>query len=92
MGTLGKMEQWMERREVKTLVGKILMQGQEIKGESDGKERDEEKERGSRKLRNEKVNGEGRKLIEFVEENGWNIFNGDMKKDEEGEYTYMGGK
>lgn len=31
-------------------------------------------------------------MIEFVEENGWSIFNGDMKGDEEGEYTFTGEK
>jgi len=38
------------------------------------------------------VDREDRKLIEFVEEKGWEIFNGNMRGDEEGEYTFTGGK
>lgn len=92
--TLGRIEQWMERGEIKTLVGgdfnaRTGNKGGEVRG---GEERDEEEKRENRKSKDEKVNGEGKKLIEFVEENGWSIFNGDMKGDEEGEYTFTGGK
>lgn len=45
-----------------------------------------------RKSKDEKVNGEGRKLIEFVEENGWGIFNGCIRGDEEGEFSFIGGE
>lgn len=31
-------------------------------------------------------------MIRFVEENGWDIFNGCIRRDEEGEFTYTGGK
>jgi len=37
-------------------------------------------------------NGEGKKLIDWVEENGWGVFNGGMKGDVEGEYTFTGGR
>lgn len=39
-----------------------------------------------------KVNSEGRKLISFMEERGWCLYNGNMKGDEKGEYTFIGGK
>jgi len=31
-------------------------------------------------------------LIGFVEEKGWEIFNRNMREDEEGEYTFTGGE
>lgn len=39
-----------------------------------------------------KINGEGRQLINLMEENGCGILNGCIKGDEEGEYTFTGGK
>ena len=30
------------------------------------------------------VNGEGRKMLEIIEETGWEIFNGNTEGDEEG--------
>lgn len=45
-----------------------------------------------RKAKDGIINGEGKKLLEWVEENGWGIFNGCIKGDEEGEYTFTGGK
>ena len=38
------------------------------------------------------MNGEGRKLVNFIGEMGWSIFNGDMRGDEEGEWTFTGGR
>lgn len=35
---------------------------------------------------------EGRKLVKFVEEKGWEIFNGSIRGDEEREYMYTGAK
>ena len=52
----------------------------------------EEEEGGGRKSKDGKVNGDGRKLIKIVEETGWEILNGNIMGDEEGEYTYTGGK
>ncbi|XP_071577594.1 uncharacterized protein [Temnothorax nylanderi] len=63
-------------------------------GEEGGWEEETEgrgKERG-RKSKDKKVNKDGRTLLEFIEERGWTILNGGMKGDEEGEYTYTGGK
>lgn len=32
------------------------------------------------------------KLLEMIEENGWKILNGNTEGDEEGEFTFIGGK
>lgn len=50
---------------------------------------EEERRRNSRDVI---VNGEGRKLCKFLGEMGWGILNGEMKGDEEGEWTYVGGR
>jgi len=54
-----------------------------------GTEREEEE---GRRSKDKKVNREGRYLIEALEEAGWWIFNGGRKGDEEGEWTYAGGR
>jgi len=38
------------------------------------------------------MNMEGRFLLERIEELGWVIWNGDIKGDGEGEWTYTGGR
>lgn len=48
--------------------------------------------KGGRRSKNGKINREGRILVDFVEERGWSVFNGNIKGDEEGEFTYTGGK
>ncbi|XP_020298257.1 uncharacterized protein LOC109862594 [Pseudomyrmex gracilis] len=55
----------------------------------------EEEERGEgtrRKSKDKKLNAEGRKLVNKIEEMGWTIWNGDTRGDEEGEWTYTGGR
>lgn len=37
-------------------------------------------------------NTEGTRLLEMIEENGWEILNGNMEGDEAGEFTFIGGK
>jgi len=49
-------------------------------------------ERKSRKSKDGKMNREGKKLVEKIEEWGWSIWNGNIIGDEEGEYTFTGGK
>lgn len=44
-----------------------------------------------RRSKDYNVNKEGRKLCDFVEEQGWTI-NGNIRGDEEGEWTYTGGE
>jgi hypothetical protein len=48
-------------------------------------------EEGWEKKCNDKVeNAEGKKLMEWIEENGWEVLNGNKQGDEEGEWTYTG--
>ncbi|XP_011864832.1 PREDICTED: sodium/potassium/calcium exchanger 1-like, partial [Vollenhovia emeryi] len=86
-----KLRKWMENREegVKTLIGGDFNARTGTGG--GGEEGDEERVRG-RKSRDEKSNGEGRRLCRFLEEMGWSIMNGNTEGDEEGEWTYTGGR
>lgn len=43
---------------------------------------------GGKKSRDKKVNKEGRVLLGRIKEVGWEIFNGNMKRDEERDWTY----
>ena len=54
--------------------------------------RREEEEGGGRISKDRKVNKDGRSLVKLVEETGWEILNGSIEGDEEGEYTYTGGR
>jgi len=49
------------------------------------------KKMGRKEKEEQKINVEDKKLLEWVKENGWEIFNG-MKGDEEGEFTFTGGR
>lgn len=55
----------------------------------EGEEETEKREERRRKSKDEKVNREGRRLVEFIERMGWGIFNGDIR-DEEREFTFTG--
>lgn len=90
---LKDMEEWMEERKVgnKILIGGGFnvrtrreggMVNEEDKGES-GSEKE-------RKSKDEKINRDGKKLVELVEEKGWSIFNGNMSGDEKEEFTFKG--
>src|SRR5436190_10590343 len=57
-----------------------------------GRVEEERKKERKRKSKDEVINGEGRKLVSYIEEMGWSIFNGDMRGDEEGEWTFTGGR
>lgn len=45
-----------------------------------------------RQSKDGKINSMGIKLIKFIEETGCSIFNGNTRGNEEGEYTFTGGK
>lgn len=45
-----------------------------------------------RNSKDRKLNGEGRKLVDFIEERGRSVFNENIKRDKEGEFTFTGGK
>lgn len=56
-----------------------------------GEEKGREEER-KRKSKDKRIDGKGRKLIEF-EKRGWKIFNENVEGDIEAkEFTYMGGR
>lgn len=52
----------------------------------------EENNQKSRNFKDKKVNREGRRLREALEESGWSILNGNVRGDEEGEYMYTGSR
>lgn len=92
---LKKMEKWMDGRGdgCKVLIGgdfnaRTGREGGRIKEGEEYRSGD----RKSRKSKDGKMNKEGKKLIEVIEEKGWSIFNGNISGDEEGEYTFTGGK
>ena len=87
---IGRLREWMEEKErgVRVVIGEDFNaraggQGGRIQEEG---EREEE----FRRSKDKKVNREGKRLCEFFGELGWQIMNGDIKGDEEGEFTYTG--
>lgn len=53
---------------------------------------EEEEGEGKRRLKDKVINAEGRKLLDCIEERGWSILNGNIRGDEEGEWTFTGGR
>jgi hypothetical protein len=45
---------------------------------------------GKRKFKDKVENAEGKRLMEWTEENGWKVLNGNKQTDEEGEWTHVG--
>ncbi|KYN21992.1 hypothetical protein ALC57_05622 [Trachymyrmex cornetzi] len=85
---LESLAEWMKGKEegIRTVIGgdfnaRTGSEGGRIREVMEGEE--EEKKR-SRDRKN-KVGG---KLVEFIRERGWSILNGDVKEDEEGNWTY----
>lgn len=93
--TLREIDEWIrgEGEGEKTIVGGDFnaRTGRERGGitvkEGEGWEEEE-----VRRSKDEKMNREGRVLVEFLEERGWMIYNGAIRGDEEGEFTFTGGK
>jgi len=86
-----KIERWTDKgvESRKLIIGgdfnaRVGREGGGFEGE-DGESRE-------RKAKDETINAEGRRLLDWVEEEGWCIFNGRTKGDEEGEYTFTGGR
>lgn len=90
---LGYLKDWMEGREE----GVLTIIGGDFNARTGNRrgiwsgigEKQEETGRRSKDL---KINRDRKRLIEFIEERGWSVFNGRVKGDEEGEYTFTGGK
>ncbi|KAH0813914.1 hypothetical protein GEV33_008877 [Tenebrio molitor] len=61
-------------------------------GERGARNWEEEKGDGKRKTKDKVENAEGKRLIEWIEENGWEVLNGNKRGDEEGEVTYVGSR
>jgi hypothetical protein len=51
-----------------------------------------EEERGDGKTQRQGGNAEGKRPMEWIEENGWEVLNGNIQGDEEGEWTYTGSR
>jgi hypothetical protein len=56
------------------------------------KKLEEEREDGKRKSKDKVENAEGNRLMEWIEENEWEILNGNKQGDEEREWTYIGSR
>ncbi|KAH0816889.1 hypothetical protein GEV33_005903 [Tenebrio molitor] len=61
-------------------------------GERGARNWEEEKGDGKRKTKDKVENAEGKRLIEWIEENGWEVLNGNKRGDKEGEVTYVGSR
>lgn len=89
-GILGDLERWADEREegIRTIVGGDFNARTGRKGESREGKWDWDKEGGREEDRRTKnFTRKKRYWIKFVEK-GWEIFNGNIRGDEEGEYTY----
>jgi len=63
---------------------RIGKEGKRIEGEED--------EEPWRNSKDEEINNEGREVLGLVEDRRWDIANGNMRGDENGELTYIGGR
>ncbi|XP_070522382.1 uncharacterized protein [Cardiocondyla obscurior] len=89
------MRNWMDEKEEGTryLIGEDfnVRTGKEG-GLWDDEKEEEDKEERKRKTKDKKITGKGKKFCKALEEAGWGIVNGCTRGDEEGEWTYVGGR
>lgn len=86
-------KEWMEEKDT----GGRTVVGRDFNGRTGGKgggvkKDDWEIAGGDRKLRGKKINREEKILLSRIEEVGWEIFNGNVKGDEERDWTYRGAR
>ncbi|XP_011861498.1 PREDICTED: golgin subfamily A member 6-like protein 1, partial [Vollenhovia emeryi] len=90
---LDKLENWMVQKEegIGTIIGGDF---NARTGEEGGKESIEGTDGWEfrRRSRDKKLNKEGRRLTQFIKERGWFILNGGIRGDNEGNWTYTGGR
>jgi hypothetical protein len=60
-------------------------------GDRGARNYEEERGKGKRKTKDREGIAEGKRLMEWIEENGWVVLNGNKQVDQEGEWTYIGG-
>jgi len=84
--------EWMEEGEegIKTIIGGDFNARTGLEGGWRGEESEEEVK--GRRSKDKKMNREGKMLVECLEKRGWSILNGSAIGDEEGEFTYTGGR
>ena len=85
------LKEWWEEQEeeVWTVIGGDFNARTGNLGRGEGGEGEEEK---GRRSKDKKINREGKRLAEEIEKVGWGILNGCTVGDEEGEFTYTGGR
>jgi len=89
---LEELKEWMDEREkgVKTIIGGDF---NARTGEEGGKVEGEEWEEGMyRRSMDKTINKEGKRLVECIRERGWWVLNGEIRGDEEGTWTFSGGR
>jgi hypothetical protein len=73
--------------------GRIYAHGRGLQRENNRRGQEMARERGwERKFKDKVENAEERKLIEWIEENGWEVLNRNKQRDEEGGWTYVGNR
>lgn len=87
-----KLEKWTEidEEEVNTIIGGNYNARTGREGGMVRMEGKVEGEKGGRNSKDKKR--EGKRLVKFLEEKEWGIFNGSMRGDEKEEFTFTGGK
>ena len=86
---LERIREWMEKQSEKER-GIVGGDFNARTGTEGGREVEDEQR--NRESKDRKINGEVRKLVKMLGKVGWEILNGTIAGDEEGEYTYTGGR